>query len=215
MARDGEIQNRSLLRSIADRLDIGGVKRVPPFLNTDTVQVVVDMGRFLDPQPAPILQPPQIGAQTYYYASNSRSIAGLTQDDFEIYPAPATGFQAQILTLELKWHVAIDTTPGTTQVDGYYQLPVGQPFRVFNYNDLFKSSNVIAKDMHLALGGFESHCQSLEPLPTSINWNGYMPSLVPFRIATRKVSPWPANSTLDWRVLSIVWPVGSLKPGTT
>lgn len=44
MARDGEIQNRGLLQAMADYLNIGGVKRAPPFLNTDQVQTVFALG---------------------------------------------------------------------------------------------------------------------------------------------------------------------------
>jgi len=45
MARDGEIQNRSLLQAMSDFLNIGGVKRAPPFLDTNDVKAVYVLGQ--------------------------------------------------------------------------------------------------------------------------------------------------------------------------
>lgn len=45
---EGRILNRSLLAKVADFLNLEGVKRFPPVLDTDNIKAVFDIGRFMD-----------------------------------------------------------------------------------------------------------------------------------------------------------------------
>lgn len=215
MSRDGRIGNRALLKRIADALEMEGVRRAPMGLNTDQVQVVVDLGRFLDP-PEPDA-PPQFGAATVLYNSASGiALGGVAQDDREIIPAQT--LETRILTFELEYSIPVDVNPAYGQIRIYYQLPVGQPFRAVDLLDAFYCDAAASNLARFAKGGY-----TYRPTATPGNWqaisgfdwDGYVPPQVPIRLETTKANTginFAAGTTLSWKFFALQWPVGTIPP---
>jgi len=85
MARDGEIQNRSLLQRMSDFLDLGGVRRAPNFLNMDDVKAVYVLGQ----EPVELFS---LGKQW----PHTLAIDGTTQSIYDITGTTETGASDQL-----------------------------------------------------------------------------------------------------------------------
>jgi len=197
----GEIGNKALLRERAERLQMMDSKVYPGRLATDIVQPVQEV----DPQ----YLGPQIGVETVDYNSGIRSIAGMTQDDWEIMPAAPAGLNTRVNAIHVIVDVPSDAAPSEVQLIIYYQVPVGQPFRIVDYKPAFSTQNGALTQYRYAMGG-----SFLMVSGTAAGWHGHVTPLVPLRMSIIKSSggTFPVGSSLTWSRFVSRWPVGSLPP---
>lgn len=194
-------EGKILMRERAARLGIIDPKLGAADLATDRIIPVQEVDpRYLGPQ---------IGVETVDYNSGIRSIAGLTQDDWEIMPAAAANLNTRVNAIHLRVDVPSDAAPSEVQFFIYYQLPVGQPFRIVDYKPAFSTVNSALTQYRYAMGG-----SFLVVSGTAAGWHGHVPPLVPLRMSIIKSSggTFPAGSSLTWSRFVSQWPVGTLPP---
>lgn len=196
-----EIGNKPLLKEASERLELLGIRQMPSNLDTTRVQPVYEI--------APQYLGPEIGVETVDYNSGIRSIAGMTQDDWEIMPAAAANLNTRVNAIHLLVDVPSDAAPSEVQFIIYYQLPVGQPFRIVDYKPAFSTVNGSLTQYRYAMGG-----NFLVVSGTASGWHGYVTPLVPLRMSIIKSSggTFPAGSSLTWSRFVSRWPVGTLPP---
>lgn len=208
MSRDGRIGNRAIIKRLADALQMEGVNRSPMDLNRDQVQVVVDLGRWLDPQ---LVAP--ASEVTVDFNSATRALGGLFTDDWEVMPSIAT-HHSWVQSLDLVFDIPIDVASDPFAIRAYLQLPVGQPFPVVNINEFSRSNSGQAVAPRWNLRGCNiGFASSGNPMNSfASTWDGFIMADVPLRIDLGKVLAFPAASTVTWRRLVWRWPIGTARP---
>lgn len=208
MSKDGRIGNRALLKRLANELQMEGVNRMPSDLNRDQVQVVVDLGRWVEPQ---LIAP--ASEITVDFDSATRAINGLVTDDWEVMPAIAT-HHSWMQSLDLVFSIPIDAASDPIAIRGYLQLPVGQPFPVTNIQEATRSNSGMAVSPRWNLRG--SHigfASSGNPMNAfASTWDGFIAATIPFRVDIAKPLVFPAASTVTWRRLVWRWPINTARP---
>jgi len=194
-----EIGNKALLRARAEELQILDRKIFPVNLATDVVQPVLEVNpRYLGPA---------MGVETVDYNSGIVSLAGVSQVDFEIYPAVAD-FNTHINAIHARIDVPTDASPSEVQLFIYYELPVGQPFRIVDLKPAFSTAGSLVQYRY-ALGG-----SFVVVSGTSSAWDGHVTPLVPLRMSVIKSNGtnFPTGSEVNWSRFASLWPVGSIRP---
>lgn len=198
-----EIGRKDKLQAASNRLSLLGTRQISSRLDTTSVKPVLE----IDPQ----YLGPTVGDWGVDFNSGSVDLSGLAASNTLIIPALA-GLNAYVQTLELNFSVPADAAPATVQLRGYYDMPVGQPFRAFDFLDLFATTGGGVL-MRFALGGFTDLNTARTTRVTS--WDGFLPAEVPFRLEVEKAIggiAFPFGSSFQWRRLLWTWPVGTLKP---
>lgn len=207
MSRDGRIGDRELLKRLADALQMEGVNRMPAALNRDQVQVVVDLGRYLDPQPL-------YGTQTYWHHIETADVSGTPSYDAEILAADATLHQ-KVLSLYMEVEGDADAAFRTGQVRVYFRLPIGQPHYVIDLSNGFKTDSGGQWRTRFALSGLSTPSIANTGNLAAMNWDGYVPPEAPLRITVESeygIANFPANSSVSWGIFAVQWPVGTQRP---
>lgn len=197
-----EIGRKDKLKAASERLQLLNVKQLPSALDTTRIQPVFE----IDPQPVA----PAIGPETVDYSGgNIVSLAGVGSVDLEILPAPPANLNTRVNAISFRIDVPSDPAPTEVQLFMYYQLPVGQPFRIIDFKPAFSTATGALTQYRYALGG-----SFVVVSGTSSGWHGHVTPLVPLRVSVVRSAggTFPAASQLIWDRFVSQWPVGTLAP---
>lgn len=204
----GRIGETALMRRVAEALGIEGVTRAPNVMATDRVQPVIDVGRFIDPQPVGLL----LGTSTLIGNSEIVEIYGVNTVTYTTHSTLGEPTkQSQFLSLGVRLVNAIDVV--ATEIDFYIWYERVTPFYVAQLRAASMSAIGASKIFQFALNG-ATFKDGPQDGVYSCNWNGYLPPETRLNVQAvrRDGSNWPANSLIDVQWLASNWEVGTMRP---
>lgn len=210
MAQRNEILNKDLLKRLAARLNMGGVRQYPFKLNTDEVQCVINLGDIDAPTPTP----PQLGTVTLEYQNDPAvNLAAITLlDFFSMQTTPDEWTQMLAFGVRATGPIVGASSPIGLRF-AYAPVPAATPFYpVIDLQEAGFTSTSAAWDMTFALNGRSYPNTTSRQSQESHTWPGLIPPNSLFYARITNTLGFPVGANLEWYAHWIHWPVGTVKP---